>query len=71
VHCKEQKSVQSTVLRIIITIHAKFIKTLNMAQAISYRSYCYLSLKEPINQLINRILKTINLTQAKHSPIIR
>jgi len=42
-----------------------------MAQAISYRSYYYLNLKEPTNQLIDRILKTISLTQAWHLLIIR
>jgi len=42
-----------------------------MAQATGYRSHYYLNLKEPINQLINRTLKTINLTQAKHLLIIR
>jgi len=42
-----------------------------MAQAISYRSYCYLSLKEPINQLIDRTLKIINLTKTKHLLIKR
>jgi len=61
VHYKKQKSVQLTVLCIVITMHAKFIKTLSMAQAISYRSYYYLSLEELINQLIDQILKIINL----------
>jgi len=61
VHYKEQKSVQLTVLRIVITIYTKFIRTPSMAQAISYRSYYYLSLEELINQLIDRTLKMINL----------
>jgi len=42
-----------------------------MAQAIGYRSYYYLSLKELANQLIDRTLKIINSTQAKHLLIIR
>jgi len=42
-----------------------------MAQAISYRSYYYLSLEELINQLIDWILKIINLIKAKHLLIIR
>jgi len=42
-----------------------------MAQAISYRSYYYLSLEELTNQLIDWILKTISLIKAKHLPIIR
>jgi len=71
VHYKEQKSVQLTVLRIIIITHTKFIRTLSIAQAIGYRSYYYLSLEELINQLINRTLKTISLTQVKRLPIIR
>ena len=33
-----------------------------MAHAISYKSYYYLSLEEPISQLVDRILKTISLT---------
>jgi len=53
VYYKEQKSVQLTVLRIIITTHAEFIRMLSTAQAISYRSYYYLSLEELINQLID------------------
>jgi len=61
VHYKEQKSVQLIVLRIVITMYTEFIRTLSTAQAISYRSHCYLSLKKPTNQLINRILRTINL----------
>jgi len=60
VYYKEQKSVQLIVLHIITTTHAKFIRTLSMAQAISYRSYCYLSLKKPTNQLVDWTLKTIN-----------
>jgi len=71
VHYKEQKNVQLTVLRIITTMYTEFIRTLSMAQAIGYRSYYYLSLKELINQLIDWILKTINLIKAKHLPIIR
>jgi len=47
------------------------MKTLNMAQAIGYRSYYYLSLEELTNQLIDRTLKTISLTQAKHLLTIR
>jgi len=42
-----------------------------MAQAIGYRSHYYLSLEKLINQLIDRILKIINLTKAKHLLIIR
>jgi len=42
-----------------------------MAQAISYRSYYYLSLEEPTNQLIDWTLIIINLTKAKHLLIIR
>jgi len=53
VHYKEQKNVQLIVLRIVITTHTKFIRTLSIAQAISYRSYYYLSLEEPTNQLID------------------
>jgi len=53
VHYKEQKNIQLTVLRIIITTYTEFIRTLSIAQAIGYRSYCYLSLKEPTNQLID------------------
>jgi len=49
VHYKELKSVQLTVLRIIIITHTEFIRILNMAQAISYRSHYYLSLKELAN----------------------
>jgi len=52
-------------------MHTKFIRMLSMAQAISYRSYYYLSLEELTNQLINWTLKTINLIKAKHLPIIR
>jgi len=42
-----------------------------MAQAIGYRSYYYLSLKKPANQLIDWILKIINSIETKHLPIIR
>jgi len=42
-----------------------------MAQAISYRSYYYLSLKELTNQLIDWILKIINLIKVKYLLIIR
>jgi len=49
VHYKEQKSVQLIVLYIITITYTKFIRTLSTAQAISYRSYYYLSLKELIN----------------------
>ena len=59
-HYKEPKSVQLTVLRIITITHTKFIRTLSIAQAIGYRSYYYLSLKKPTNQLIDRTLKTIS-----------
>jgi len=49
VHYKEQKSVQLIVLRIITTTYTKFMRMLSIAQAISRRSYYYLSLKEPTN----------------------
>ena len=58
-HYKEQKSIQLTVLYFITTTHAKFIKTLSIAQAISYKSQSYLSLKGPTNQLVDQTLKTI------------
>ena len=61
-HYKEQKNVQLIVLRIVTTTYAKFIRTLSIAQVIGYRSHYYLSLKEPINQLIDQTLKTISLT---------
>jgi len=61
VHYKEQKSIQLTVLCIIIITHTKFIRTLSIAQAISYRSYYYLSLKKLTNQLIDRTLRIISL----------
>jgi len=61
VYYKEQKNVQLIVLCIVTITYTKFIRTLSIAQAISYRSYYYLSLKEPANQLIDWILKTINL----------
>jgi len=61
VHYKEQKNVQLTVLRIITTTHTKFIRMLSMAQAISYRSYYYLSLEELINQLTDQTLIIISL----------
>jgi len=71
VHCKEQKNIQLIVLYFVITTHAKFIRTPSTAQAISYRSHYYLSLEEPTNQLIDWILKIINLIQVKHLPTIR
>jgi len=49
VHYKEQKNIQLIVLRIVTTTHTEFIRTLSTAQAISYRSHYYLSLKEPAN----------------------
>jgi len=42
-----------------------------MVQAIGYKSYYYLSLEELMNQLIDRILKTTSLIQAKRLLIIR